>query len=66
MNNKWKHKIVAKAIRVEVSQKRDQVYLVFEIIDQDFKNEIKKDWLQDLDLKLIDKDLVVMNYNEDK
>jgi len=66
MNNKWKHKIVAKAIRVEVSQKKDQLFLVFEIVDQDFKNQIKKDWLQDIDLKLIDKDLVAMDYNEDK
>lgn len=66
MNNKWKHKVVAKAIRVEVSQKRDQIFLVFEVVDQDLKNLVKKDWLQDVDLKLVDKDLVVADYEENK
>ena len=52
------HKVVATAIRVEVDQKEDENYLVFQIKDEEFKNKIRKDWLQDIDLLLIGKDLI--------
>jgi hypothetical protein len=49
---------VAKAVRIEHNPDSGAIYLVFEIVDEDFKNRIKKDWLEDIDLKLIGKDLI--------
>jgi hypothetical protein len=58
MNRNWKNKIVATAIRVELSPKKDQMFLVFEVTDQSFKQMIREDWLQDIDLEIVDKDLI--------
>lgn len=49
---------VANAVRVEINTKTDEVYIVFQIIDEDFKKRIKENWNQDIDLKLIGKALV--------
>lgn len=49
---------VAKAVRMEHNPNSDAVYIVFEITDEEFKNRIKKDWSQDIELKLIGKTLV--------
>ena len=51
--------VVATAVRVEYNSDSDEVYLVFLIVDQDFKKRIKKDWTQDIDLELINKNLVI-------
>ncbi len=51
-------KNIAKAIRVEYAADTDTVYLVFEIIDEEFKQQIKKDWTQDINTKLNGKYLV--------
>lgn len=50
---------VAKAVRVEHNPESDTVFLVFEIVDDDFKKRIKKDWTEDIELKVIGKDLVL-------
>lgn len=55
---KEKTKEVAVAVRVELSENNDDLYLVFEIIDEGFKKRIKENWLQDIELKVIDKKLV--------
>ena len=49
-----KYHIVAEAVRIEHEQKSDTFYLVFEITDEKFRNRIKTDWTQDIDLKVID------------
>jgi hypothetical protein len=51
--------IVAEAVRVEYIKDTDEVYLVFEIVDEDFKKSIKKDWTQDIELKIIDRKLII-------
>jgi hypothetical protein len=51
-------KVVATAVRVEVNQQEDEYFLVFQIKDPEFKNKIKRDWMQDIDLVLIGKNLV--------
>jgi hypothetical protein len=51
--------IVAEAIRVEYIKDTDEVYLVFEVVDEDFKKSIKKDWTQDIELKIIDRKLIL-------
>lgn len=50
---------VATAIRVEYEEKTDTVYLVFEIEDEQFKKRIKDDWTEDIELRVIDKKLVL-------
>lgn len=49
---------VAKAIRVEYDHENDKVYVVFLISDEKLKQEIRKDWLQDIKFNLAGKHLV--------
>ena len=44
---------VAIAVRLEHDPQTDTFYLVFEITDEKFRNKIKNDWTQDIDLKII-------------
>lgn len=57
MNEKDAYKPVAIAVRLEHEEDTDTVYLVFKITDDKFKARIKKDWTQDIDLKLVNKRL---------
>lgn len=57
------YQIIATVIRVEKNPDTDELYLVFEVIDEDFKKRIKTDWLQDIELKVIGTNLVK---NEEK
>ena len=47
--------IIGEAVRVEFSEKTGEIFLVFNITNEEFKNTIKKDWTQDIELKIIDK-----------
>lgn len=49
---------VASAVRIEHNPDNDELFLVFEIVDEDFKRRIKKDWMQDIELKLIGRNLI--------
>ena len=51
-------KTVATAARIEVNEDTGEMYIVFQITDEEFKNKIKKDWMQDIELKLIGKSLI--------
>lgn len=51
-------KMVGRAIRTELDDKTNTLYLVFEIVDDEFKKQILHDWAQDVDLKVINKKLV--------
>lgn len=59
MNKLALYKTVAEAIRIEYEEKSGAVYLVFEIIDEDFKKKIKKDWTVDIELELENKKLII-------
>lgn len=52
------NKVIAEAVRIEHIESTDTVYLVFEITDERFKKEIKKDWTKDIDLVLLGKKLI--------
>lgn len=58
MSEKTKE-VVAIAVRVETNPDSGNVYLVFKIVDEGFKARIKKDWVEDVELKLIGKNLVI-------
>lgn len=51
-------KKVATAVRLEVDENKDDVYIVFLITDEQFKQKVRENWLQDLECKLINKSLV--------
>jgi hypothetical protein len=51
-----KFSIVAKAIRLEVEN--NKTYIVFEIIDSDFKKQILDSWGSDIPVRMIGKNLV--------
>jgi hypothetical protein len=50
-------KVVAKAVRMEFDELKDDVYIVFKITDEQFKQKIRANWLDDVELKLLGKDL---------
>jgi len=57
------YQVVARAIRVEKNIDTDELYLVFEVVDEDFKKQIKLNWLDDIELKVVGKNLIK---NEEK
>jgi hypothetical protein len=51
-------KIVAEAVRIEYEEKTGKLFIVFEVKDEKYKQDIKKNWTQDIEYKLVDKFLV--------
>jgi len=51
-------KIVAEAVRIEHEEKTGRLYIVFEVKDEKYKQDIKKNWMQDIEYRLVDKFLV--------
>lgn len=51
-------KILAEAVRLEYEEKNGNLFIVFKVIDQKFKNDIKTNWTKDIEYRLIDKLLV--------
>lgn len=51
-------RIVAEAVRIEHEEKTGRLYIVFEIKDEKYKQDIKKNWTQDIEYRLVDKFLV--------
>tara|TARA_B100000809_G_C14869703_1_gene435077 strand:- start:246 stop:434 length:189 start_codon:yes stop_codon:yes gene_type:complete len=52
---------VAVAVRIEHIPEHDEVFLVFKIVNERFKKRIKTDWSEDIELKVIDKNLILNN-----
>jgi hypothetical protein len=50
-------KTVAKAVRIELNETTDELFLVFEVVDELFKKKIKDNWMRDVPLHLIGKHL---------
>jgi len=51
-------KVIAKAIRVDINESTGQVYLVFEVTDPSYKRSILREWINDIEFKIKDKNLV--------
>ena len=58
MDEKSLYGVVATAVRLETDSNTDELYIVFKVVDDDFKNKIKKEWYKDTNLKIVDKTLV--------
>ena len=53
-----KHQIVARATRMEIDPLTDDLYLVFRVTNEAFKQKIRENWEPDVELKIKGKDLV--------
>jgi len=51
--------VVGSAVRVEYDEKEGKLFVVFEITNIKYKQDIKKNWTKDIEYKLIDKLLVI-------
>ena len=59
MSKDFEKDTVAVAVRIEHIPEHDEVFLVFKIINERFKQRIKADWSEDIELKVINKNLVL-------
>ena len=57
-------KIIAELARVEYEEKSGKLYIVFEVIDPQSKQDIKDNWTADIDYRIIDKKLVLEEERE--
>lgn len=51
-------KVVAEAVRLEFEEKTGDLYIVFKIKDEQYKQEIKKTWTEDIEYRIVDRSLV--------
>ena len=49
---------VARAMRMELDPNTGDVYLVFKVIDEDFKQRVRENWQDDFELEVKGKDLL--------
>lgn len=52
-------KTIAEAVRIEFEQKTGELYIVFKVIDNKAKEDIKNNWTKDIEYRLIDRSLVL-------
>jgi hypothetical protein len=51
-------KVVAEAVRIEYTEKDGKLYIVFEVKDEKYKQDIKKNWTKDVEYRLVDRSLI--------
>lgn len=51
-------KVVAEAVRIEYEEKTGKLYIVFEVKDEKYKQDIRANWTKDIEYKLVDKYLI--------
>lgn len=51
-------KVVAEAVRIEYEEKTGKLFIVFEVKDEKYKQDIRANWTKDIEYKLVDKFLV--------
>lgn len=52
-------KIIAEAVRIEFEQRTGELYIVFKVLDNKSKEDIKTNWTKDIEYRLIDRSLVL-------
>lgn len=50
--------ILAEVIRIEYNNQTGDLFLVFKVLNEKLKKQIKENWTKDIEFKLIDKTLV--------
>ncbi len=54
-------KVVAEAVRIEYEEGSGKMYIVFEVKDEKYKQDLKKNWTKDIEFRLVDRGLVEAN-----
>jgi hypothetical protein len=49
---------VARAVRMEIDPITGDLYLVFKVIDESFKQRVRDNWMDDVELKLLGRALI--------
>lgn len=52
-------KVLAEVVRIEYESKNGDLFIIFKVIDEKFKNEIKNNWTSDIEYRIIDKSLIL-------
>jgi hypothetical protein len=55
---KQDEQIIGEAVRLEYEEKTGKLFIVFEIRDEKHKQDIRKNWVNDIEFRLTDKLLV--------
>jgi hypothetical protein len=53
--------VVAEAVRIEYEEDTGELYIVFKVKDEKYKQDIKKNWTKDIEYRLVNKFLVKDN-----
>lgn len=51
--------VIGEAARIEYEEKSGKLFIVFEIKNEKFKQDIKKNWTKDIEYKIVDKNLIL-------
>jgi hypothetical protein len=51
--------VMGEAVRVEVEEKTGRLFIVFEITNEKYRQEVKNNWTNDIEFRLIDKKLIL-------
>jgi hypothetical protein len=43
---------VARAVKMEIDKLTGDLYLVFKVIDEDFKKRVRENWNEDIELRI--------------
>ena len=57
-NMKPDEHVVGEAVRIEYDEQSGDLYIVFEIKNEKYKQDIKKNWAKDIEFRLVDRFLV--------
>ena len=49
--------VVGEAVRIEYQESDGKLFLVFEITNELYKQSVKKDWIKDIEFRLVEKSL---------
>ncbi len=52
------HDTIARAVRMDIDPLTGDVYLVFKVVDEAFKQKVRENWEQDVELKILGRDLI--------
>lgn len=50
--------VVAEAVRIEYEEQTGKLFIVFEVKDEKYKQDIKRNWTKDIEYRLVDKLLI--------
>lgn len=50
--------VVAEAVRIEYTEHDGKLFIVFEVKDEKYKQDIKKNWTKDIEFRIVDKLLI--------